>query len=323
MNTPYDKGVVTSVRADDMLVITPLKWRLANGCIPQFFIKQSAPEHTPAATLTCEYKVGDVVYAPYGKGKITEIRKNDCLVITPTDWKLANGCVPTFYIKATPPQFTPGVSYDPLPPTIGYSSGYSATDTIAKATPTSISTSANTPPAPPDAPATTTTAAAAAAAAATATAGPYKVGDVVYAPYGKGKIKEIRGNGCLVITPTDWKLANNSVPTFYIQATPPQFTPGVSYDPLPPTIGYSSGYSASSSVTPPAPQSAVKLDTSTASEPEVWEQKAAKIAAAPEVPVVAGAVTINQGNTRKSQIMGETPTLDASAEKKKKNCIIS
>ena len=75
MNTPYDKGVVTKIRSDDMLIITPLNWRLANNCIPKFYIKQTAPKHTPEATLTCQYKVDDVVYAPYGKGKIKEIRK--------------------------------------------------------------------------------------------------------------------------------------------------------------------------------------------------------------------------------------------------------
>merc|ERR1712146_23205 len=94
------------------------------------------------AGAACPYKVGDVVYAPYGKGTVTAIKDGDCLVITPTDWKLANNCVPTFYIKATPPQYTPGVSYDPLPPTIGYSSGYTAVDSVKPPKPPPISSGA-------------------------------------------------------------------------------------------------------------------------------------------------------------------------------------
>ena len=110
VKTPYDTGFVKSVRNDDMLVIQPMEWKLANGCIPTFYIKQTPPLHTPGYTAVCKYKVGDIVDSTYGKGKITEIRKNDCLVITPVNWMLANNCVPTFYIKATPPSHTPGVS---------------------------------------------------------------------------------------------------------------------------------------------------------------------------------------------------------------------
>ncbi len=53
-------------------------------------------------------KVGDIATCPYGIGKVTSIREgDDMLVITPSEWKLANGCVPTFYIKQTAPPHTP------------------------------------------------------------------------------------------------------------------------------------------------------------------------------------------------------------------------
>merc|ERR1711871_1182949 len=67
-------------------------------------------------------RVGQEVYTTYGAGKIIEIRSDDMLVVRPTTWNLANGCVPTFYIKATPPAHTPGVSLVP-PPSIPYVDG--------------------------------------------------------------------------------------------------------------------------------------------------------------------------------------------------------
>merc|ERR1711871_1368227 len=78
VKTPYDIGFVKSVRSDDMLVIQPMEWKLANGCIPIFYIKQSPPPNTPGYTTVCKYKVGDIVNSTYG--------------------------------KATPPTHTPGVS---------------------------------------------------------------------------------------------------------------------------------------------------------------------------------------------------------------------
>ena len=69
----------------------------------------------PAKVTGKVVTVGQEVHTTYGTGKIIEIRKDDMLVIRPTMWNLANGCVPTFFIKATPPPHTPGASLEPLP----------------------------------------------------------------------------------------------------------------------------------------------------------------------------------------------------------------
>ena len=45
-------------------------------------------------------------------------------------------------------------------------------------------------------------------------------------PYGIGQVKAIRGDGIVAITPTQWRLANDSIPTFYMMGTnPPPNTP--------------------------------------------------------------------------------------------------
>ena len=110
VKSTYGTGEVLDVRGDDVLVIRPTEWTLANGCVPTFYIKQTPPPHTPSVSQVTSYKVGDVVNSTYGTGKVLEVRKNDILVIRPTNWNLANNCVPTFFIKATPPSHTPGVT---------------------------------------------------------------------------------------------------------------------------------------------------------------------------------------------------------------------
>lgn len=44
------------------------------------------------------------------------------------------------------------------------------------------------------------------------------VGQKVITPYGVGSVQEIRSNGQLVVVPSNWKLANNQKPTFYMNA---------------------------------------------------------------------------------------------------------
>ena len=110
VRSTYGIGEVMDVRSDDMLVIRPTEWKLANNCVPTFYIKQTPLPHTPFVSQVTSFKVGQTVRSTYGIGKILEVRKNDMLVIRPTNWNLANNCVPTFFIKATPPSHTPGVT---------------------------------------------------------------------------------------------------------------------------------------------------------------------------------------------------------------------
>ena len=45
-------------------------------------------------------------------------------------------------------------------------------------------------------------------------------------PYGIGQVRAIRDlDGIVVITPTQWRLANDSIPTFYMMSDPPVNTP--------------------------------------------------------------------------------------------------
>ena len=64
------------------------------------------------------------------------------------------------------------------------------------------------------------------------------------------------------------------------------------------------------------------LDMTAAEQPEVWEEKAAKIAAAPELPKVSGSVSVITSNIRASQIMEAPPDVSGD-NKKKKRCVIS
>ena len=57
-----------------------------------------------------EFQAGQIVETPYGPAQILEIRQHDdMIVLTPTKWVLANAKPPTFYMKATPPAYTPTV----------------------------------------------------------------------------------------------------------------------------------------------------------------------------------------------------------------------
>ena len=56
------------------------------------------------------FEIGSIVASTYGKGKVIDIRADGMLVINPTEWELANKCIPTFYIMKDPPANTPMVT---------------------------------------------------------------------------------------------------------------------------------------------------------------------------------------------------------------------
>ena len=75
----------------------------------------AAPSSSSASILTPEkgpvnngfVSTGSVVKTPYGIGKVTVTRPDGMIVITPSNWRLANNQKPTFYMMTNPPKHTP------------------------------------------------------------------------------------------------------------------------------------------------------------------------------------------------------------------------
>ena len=66
-----------------------------------------------------DFPVGSVVQTPYGRGHVKEIREDGMLVVEPSKWALANGCIPKFYMMKNPPPYTPKVDFDDFDPAAG------------------------------------------------------------------------------------------------------------------------------------------------------------------------------------------------------------
>ena len=75
----------------------------------------AAPSSSSASILTPEKRpvnngfvsTGSVVKTPYGIGKVTDTRPDGMIVITPSNWRLANNQKPIFYMMTNPPKHTP------------------------------------------------------------------------------------------------------------------------------------------------------------------------------------------------------------------------
>jgi hypothetical protein len=93
--TPYGKGAVKSVK-DNIFIVEPKKWVLANGKAPLFYMNQK--------DVKILFLVGDEINCTFGNGRIKEIRvsedSNTCVfVVTLSNWILANGKSPILYLQ--------------------------------------------------------------------------------------------------------------------------------------------------------------------------------------------------------------------------------
>ena len=81
--------------------------------LPQASLRWESSDIKDKETISppqSEFQVGQIVETPYGLARILEIRQyDDMIVLSPTKWVLANAKPPTFYMKASPPAYTPAV----------------------------------------------------------------------------------------------------------------------------------------------------------------------------------------------------------------------
>ena len=88
-----------------MLVIESTQWKLANDCIPTFFIKADAPRHTPGVVKVEDpylvIGVNDIVITPYGTCRCKkEARAEDGFyTLEPIRWILANKRPPQYFMQ--------------------------------------------------------------------------------------------------------------------------------------------------------------------------------------------------------------------------------
>ncbi len=110
VKTIYGTGILQSIRADGIHVVTVQSWKLANNTSPTLYVQADALVKEVFVvffpfmiffkkTSPTLRKVGDLVRTAYGKGKIIEIREG-IVVVSPTDWFLANGKPPIYYLNA-------------------------------------------------------------------------------------------------------------------------------------------------------------------------------------------------------------------------------
>lgn len=128
----------------------------------------------------------------------------------------------------------------------------------------------------------------------------FTVGCNVKTPYGLGTLKAIRDDGMLVIQSTCWFLANEKPPTFYMMNSPPPNTPLATVE----SVASSGGESP---VELESVFAALGVSDAKGADDEVWEKKAAAIAAADELPpaveVVVGDVKVDPTPSQKINTM--------------------
>lgn len=119
IHTTFGHGYITDIRrrskgegekdGDENGVITYLvqlfNWKLATGKSPVLYLNSQALhelslELAERYRLVLNFPIGLEVITPYGKGHVKEVRENNQIVIIPSEWKLATGKPPIFYMNA-------------------------------------------------------------------------------------------------------------------------------------------------------------------------------------------------------------------------------
>ena len=94
----YGTGFVAEVRRDNMLVVKPDTWRLAEKHVPTFYIWGPSAHKTVISHVVA---VGDVANTPYGVGVVTELRGDGMVVVRPETWEVTGGHKPFFYMQSS------------------------------------------------------------------------------------------------------------------------------------------------------------------------------------------------------------------------------
>lgn len=98
IDSMYGTGHVSAVRSDNMLVVRPDTWHLAQEQKPIFYLWAPSVHKT---VISHTVAVGDLANTPYGVGKVTDIRGDGMLVVRPDTWEVAGGHKPFFYMHAS------------------------------------------------------------------------------------------------------------------------------------------------------------------------------------------------------------------------------
>lgn len=100
VRTPYGTGFVTETRPDGVIVVRPDTWVVAGDHKPFFFMNASTVTRATNAGVVNSFTVGDYVDSLYGTGFVTEIRKDNMVIVRPDTWRLAHNQAPFFYLWA-------------------------------------------------------------------------------------------------------------------------------------------------------------------------------------------------------------------------------
>ena len=205
----YGTGSIVSIRDKEGLYVVQLNnWILASGVGPMMYIQGNAFKRSLPIVIDplqkCRSFIGEVVTTPYGRGIVTG-RRNDCLVVTPLTWNLANESKPTFYLQRHDVK-----SAFPVGTRVKTAYGTGRVSAIRSATGTYIV----------DVDSCWHLATGKGPVMYLGGAGlePLTcfVGEIVHTPYGEGVVVEKRQQGFLVVRPTKWNLAYGQKATFFI-----------------------------------------------------------------------------------------------------------